>query len=223
MVVTSPTCSDRATLAQVKDAPNRGRRAQLTAAAVALLETQGPDAMTARKVTAQVGTSRMAIYTDFGSMAGLIASVVDHGFGLLLGEFERQRFTGRHLVDIWAIAQAQRDFALAHRHLYAVMFAAETVGGHQRTGAELEQGIEALRFMHRHCRAAVADGDLVVDEPRTATRQLWVGIHGHLMLELAGYMNNEPDPVRSFAETVSTVMIGFGADPTPVRRAVERV
>ncbi|MFC7754693.1 TetR-like C-terminal domain-containing protein [Tsukamurella soli] len=154
-------------------------------------------------------------------MGGLVASVVDHGFTLLLRELEPKQFTGEHLADIWTIAQIQRDFALTHRHLYAVMFAAETVGGYQRSGHDLEQGIETLRFLHRHCRAAVEAGDLTVDEPRTATRQLWISIHGHLMLELAGYMDTEPEPVRSFAQTVATVMIGLGADQTSARDAVD--
>jgi len=203
------------------DAPFRSsdRGQQMTLAAVSLLEEHGPEAVTARKVTAKVDMSSIAIYTEFGSMAGLVASVVDHGFTLLLQRLKKQSLSEDALADLWGATCKAREFALAHPHLYAVMFATRNIGGHERTGAELQQGTETLRGFHRMSRHAVETGQLAA-RPGHVTRQLWTVIHGHLMLELAGYLTLEADRQGAFADIIATTLTGLGADPDAARAAV---
>lgn len=189
-------------------------------AAVELLEEHGPSSMTTRKVTARVGTSSMAVYTDYGSIGGLVAAVVDHGFGLLARELEALPMTDDALGNAWLTARLVREFALGHRHLYAVMFAAESVAGYARSGEDLRQGVETLRFLHRICARLVDEGIFTLADSRAATRRFWVTMHGHLMLELAGYAEPEVEPLTSYGDSVSTLMIGLGADPEVARASV---
>jgi AcrR family transcriptional regulator len=193
----------------------------MTIAAVELLEEHGPGAMTARKITARVGTSSMSVYTDFGSMKGLVGSVVDYGFGLLLEELNVLELTGHPLRDLWSAVSTLRSFALAHRHLYAVMFAAESLGGYERSGDELVEGVETLRFLHRICVRAQEDGHFAVDHASEATRQIWIVMHGHVMLDSAGYLSLDPRRAGSYADTIRHALIGLGASPEDARAAVQ--
>lgn len=190
------------------------------AAAVVLLETDGPSAMTTRKVAAQIDSSSMSVYTDFGSMGGLVAAVVERGFTMLGAELDRLRESDDVLADLWSGLQVARAFALEHRHLYSVMFAAESLGGYQRTGDELRQGIETLRMLSGACRRACADGVFTVPDPWDATRQVWVTMHGFFMLELAGYLPALADSDGAFAEAVRLAMTGLGAPADLAQRAV---
>lgn len=186
----------------------QSRREQLTLAAVELLENSGPDEMTARKITARVGTSSMSVYTDFGSMGGLVAAVVDHGFGLLRDDMEAVGVTSDSLADLWRGVVAVRQFALAHPHLFRVMFAAEALGGYQRSGDELEQGVETLAILNRWCKRIIADGVVRTLEVGDVTRYIWGVMHGHIMLEMAGYLDHGE---RRFAFAMQTAFIGIGA------------
>lgn len=203
------------------DTTDRSLRETLTITAVELLEEQGPANMTARRVTTRAGTSTMAVYTHFGSMGGLVGSVVDHGFGRLFEDFSSLRLTeGDTLGNLWLTIDATRRFALGRRHLYSVMFAAESVGSYERTGDDLRQGTETLRFLHGRCREAIAAGHFDVPRTLDATRQVWATMHGYIMLELAGYTSVEPETPDIFSDAIARTFVGLGADREAATRAV---
>lgn len=196
------------------------RRDELVRAATELLEEQGPDAMTARKITARVGLSSMAIYTEFGSMGGLANSVVEHGFSLLAAELESLELAGDPLANLWTGLSATRSFALEHRDLYTVMFAADRIGGVRREGQDLVRGVETLQFLHRGCAQAHEAELLQARRTRDITLHLWAVLHGNLMLELAGYMDWEDSPDDVFRDAVYRALLAFGADTERARTAV---
>lgn len=180
----------------------------MTLAAVDLLEKSGPSEMTARKITARIGMSSMAVYTDFGSMAGLVAAVVDHGFGHLRKDMEAADVGEDALTSLWLTTAAVRRFALDHPHLYTVMFAAENFGGYERSGSELEQGVETLAILNRQCKRVIADGVVRELDVGDVTRYIWGTMHGHIMLELAGYLDRGSP---RFAFAMQSAFIGLGA------------
>ncbi|ENV37110.1 hypothetical protein F959_01918 [Acinetobacter venetianus RAG-1 = CIP 110063] len=200
----------------------KDRRELMTQAAVELLEQDGPNAMTVRKITAKIGMSSIAVYTEFGSMENLVASVVDYGFLQLIQKFQQLPSTDNVLLDLWQIVCVVREFALAHRHLYAVMFAAESVGGYQRSGDELEQGIETLKFLHKICVKAV-DEKFFSSSSRHATQHIWATMHGRLMLELAGYLSNDKELLKSYGSLIATSMIGLGAQADLVTKTIQTI
>ena len=68
--------------------PRRGRPRRLDeesvlAATVKLLHDHGPVGVTVRSVAEAVGVSRQVVYTQFGSLGGLIDAVYRHGFDQL--------------------------------------------------------------------------------------------------------------------------------------------
>ena len=173
------------------------RRRLLVAAALELLEANGPEAMTTRKIAARVGTSSMAVYTDFGSMGGLVAAVVQEGFDQLASAMRAVPVTADPVADLWRLALAAREFARHHHHLYAVMFAAQAPGGYRRTGDELLQGIETFQALVEFSRRAIDSGRVTAAEPLPVAIQLWMVFHGMIMLELAGYLELHIRPRRA--------------------------
>jgi AcrR family transcriptional regulator len=55
-------------------------RERLVGAGTRLLERDGPEALKARKVAAEIGASTMAVYTHFGGMNGLLEAIIAASF-----------------------------------------------------------------------------------------------------------------------------------------------
>ena len=81
-------------MASVSRRPDVRRR--LLDAAAQVLAEEGPSALTARRLTRDVGASTMAVYTHFGSMPALVREVVADGFARLHARVGRGRRDRRH-------------------------------------------------------------------------------------------------------------------------------
>ncbi|NBM18484.1 TetR/AcrR family transcriptional regulator [Streptomyces sp. GC420] len=125
--------------------PRRGRRPAfsreaITAAAVALADTEGLDAVTMRRVAAQVGAGVMSLYSYAPDKETLLELMVDHVSGELpLTEVP----TGDWRADLRAVARLQRGLMLRHPWLPAALSTHRTPG--PNTLAFLERALAALR------------------------------------------------------------------------------
>jgi AcrR family transcriptional regulator len=125
--------------------PRRGRRPTfsreaITAAAVALADAEGIDAVTMRRVAAQVGAGAMSLYSYAPDKETLLELMVDHVSGELPTTDNR---TGDWRTDLKAIAHLQRAHMLRHPWLPAALSARRTPG--PNTLAFLERALAALR------------------------------------------------------------------------------
>ncbi|RLV04391.1 regulator [Streptomyces griseocarneus] len=125
--------------------PRRGRRPAfsreaITAAAVALADAEGLDAVTMRRVAAQVGAGVMSLYSYAPDKETLLELMLDHVSGELpTGE----ALTGDWRADVKALAHRQRALMLRHPWLPAVLTVRRTPGPNAL--AFLEHGLAALR------------------------------------------------------------------------------
>ncbi|MFE3767751.1 TetR/AcrR family transcriptional regulator C-terminal domain-containing protein [Streptomyces sp. NPDC059104] len=125
--------------------PRRGRkpaysRETITAAAVALADAEGLEAVTIRRVAAQVGAGAMSLYSYAPDKETLLELMVDHVSGELP--------TAHTPTDDWraalkAIAHLQRAHMLRHPWLPAALATHRTPG--PNTLAFLERALAALR------------------------------------------------------------------------------
>ncbi|MFE5871376.1 TetR/AcrR family transcriptional regulator C-terminal domain-containing protein [Streptomyces roseifaciens] len=127
------------------DQPRRGRkpaysREAITAAAVALADTEGLDAVTMRKVAAQVGAGVMSLYSYAPDKETLLHLMVDHVSGELP---TANTLTGDWRADLKAIAHLQRAHMLRHPWLPAALSTRRVPG--PNTLAFLEHVLTALR------------------------------------------------------------------------------
>src|ERR1700742_611699 len=96
-------------------------RDKLLALARERVEESGPEALRARSLTAQADTSTQSLYTLFGGMPGLIDALV---------------------ADFFAKGWTYAEWALAHPHLYRLMYGLS--GGELRHHAGLEVALATL-------------------------------------------------------------------------------
>ncbi|MGV9991312.1 TetR/AcrR family transcriptional regulator C-terminal domain-containing protein [Streptomyces sp. NPDC003374] len=125
--------------------PRRGRRPSfsreaITAAAVAVADAEGLDAVTMRRVAAEVGAGVMSLYSYAPDKETLLELMVDHVSGELPATGET---TGDWRADLKAIAHLQRAHMLRHPWLPAALSTHRTPG--PRTLAFLERALAALR------------------------------------------------------------------------------
>ncbi|WP_418057778.1 TetR/AcrR family transcriptional regulator [Pimelobacter simplex] len=201
-----------------------GRRDALVDAALRLLETEGPEAVTVRRVAQHYGSSTMVVYSEFGSLGALVDAVVVAGFGALREHLLAVEPSPDPVTDLWLLALAYTGFAEHRPHLYDAMYGASAPGGHRRTGEQLLLGLDTFRAYADYCARAVAAGRLRPAEPLEIALDLWTVVHGRIMLERSGLLGAlgsiiRDDPVRTF----ETLMTGLGDDPARVRASVAAV
>ncbi|GAA2732859.1 TetR/AcrR family transcriptional regulator [Streptomyces nogalater] len=125
--------------------PRRGRkpaysREAITAAAVALADAEGLEAVTMRKVAARVGAGAMSLYSYAPDKETLLELMVDHVSGELP---TTNTLTGDWRADLKAIARLQRAHMLRHPWLPAALATRRVPG--PNTLAFLEHALAALR------------------------------------------------------------------------------
>lgn len=90
--------------------------------ALRLLASEGPTALTARRLADAAGTSPAAVYELFGDKAGVLRAVFFSGFERLADELGTPDTNVDGLEALLTLAQRYRAFIVAHPTLSAIMF-----------------------------------------------------------------------------------------------------
>ena len=98
-------------------------RVALLAAAERLVDTAGPAALSVRAVADEVGTTTRAVYSLFGSKAGLLEALAIHLFELLGAAIDSIELTEDPAGDVVSAAvEGFRRVAVSHASLYNLVF-----------------------------------------------------------------------------------------------------
>jgi AcrR family transcriptional regulator len=158
-------------------------RVRLLEHAVRTLSEDGPDALSLRKLAAQVGTSTTAVYSLFGGKPGLLNAVYDEAFARFGDRLAQVTPSDDPLADLAALGEAYRASALDEPHFYQVMFG--PVGGVVTPSPEsLERAEATFRPLLDTVRRAIEAGQLRDDDPVTIATSMWATVHGLVSLEL---------------------------------------
>ena len=159
--------------------------AVLLNAAADLLEEEGADALSVRRIAAAAKVAPMGVYNHFDSKSGIIEALFVEGF-------ERLEVAMSSLPDIDDPVEAlsvacrrYRALALAHPRVYELMFLSP-VPGFEPSDEAKEVAIAAFDGLVAAVRRAMSAGALADGEPTTVAQILWSAIHGWMALELAG-------------------------------------
>jgi AcrR family transcriptional regulator len=202
--MTSPSTSDR---------EGSDVRQRLLEAAAELLDDEGPQALTARRISAAAETSTMAVYTHFGGMPALVKQIVAEGFTRLDEHQATVPHTDDPIADLLALAMAYRDNAMENPHLYAVMFGATSLKGFQLTEDDLEIGLTSFATLTEFIARAMEAGRLRRDHPSRVASQVWTAMHGYVMLELAGLHLPPDNPVEDvMLPLLGTLLAGLSPE-----------
>ncbi len=153
------------------------RRTLITAAARALAEREGWEAVTTRRLSAEIEYSQPVLYKHFGSMEDIVEAVALEGFGELAETLRAARHDSAAPGDgIGRVAAAFTDFATQHPALYDAMFTRST---RLHFGARDTPATPAEAFGELREAVATVTATRDID---TLTEVVWAALHGLVVL-----------------------------------------
>lgn len=164
--------------------PSRDVESALVDAAEAVLEREGPTAVTVRAVAIEAGVAPMGVYNRFGSKEGLIDALLIRSFNGL------QQAVASHgetdpIVRLRQSGVRYREFALANRERYGVMFGGTLGNGEPSEELRTCAG-GAFGELVAHVSTGMAAGRLLPGEAVDVAQQIWSAVHGAVTLEMSG-------------------------------------
>jgi AcrR family transcriptional regulator len=177
-------------------------RTAVLAAAEAIIEREGIDALTLRAVARAVGVSHTAPKNHFGDLEGLLSELAAVGYRrygkALAAAMDAAGVDPR--ARMRAMGRAYVGFARQHPGLFLLMFRSERL---DMTRPALREAIEAARAALRS--AAASSATVKPSTPLQAAARAtasWSLVHGFAMLLLDGRLKN----------TIASLPDGAGAD-----------
>jgi len=165
--------------------PSAGMETALLSSAADILEAEGPDALSVRRIAAAANVAPMGVYNHFDSKNGIIDALFIQGF-------ERLRDALAGIADIQDPYEALREggrryraLALAHPMVYQLMFL-RTVPGYEPSEHALECAARAFDALVAAVQRAMAAGVLAEASPTETAQIIWSGVHGWVSLEIQG-------------------------------------
>lgn len=157
------------------------REQQIVAAARELAETEGWEAVTTRRLAAEIEYSQPVLYSHFKGKSAIMTAVAVQGFEEMADELRVARAGAHEGRDsLAAVAAAYTEFARKRPALYDAMFthAVDLPFASPDTPAHLRNGFDELR---RAVQPLAGD-----DDPGILTETFWASLHGLAMLERSG-------------------------------------
>jgi AcrR family transcriptional regulator len=184
-------------------------RVRLLENAVRTLSQHGVDALSLRKLAAQVDTSTTAVYSLFGGKPGLLNAVFDEAFRRFGERMDDAELTGDPRSDLYALAMAYRASALAEPHFYQIMFG--PIGGAVEPDEEtLTRARGTFQPLVTAVRKAIDAGQLRADNATAVATTMWAAVHGMVSLELRSLLPpGSGDPAELYRQSVLAIGAGW--------------
>jgi AcrR family transcriptional regulator len=201
-------------------------RTALIEHAARLIAEEGRDALTLRRLAAEVGASTMVVYTHFKGMDDLRRELRREGFDRLAQHLGGVEVTDDPVADLLVLGWAYHRNATANPDLYRVMFMERTL---DHADPEVEGGAGSERRDEHATFVTLVDGVarcLAAGRFRPAealplAMQLWAAEHGVASLEIAGMLDAD-EAAASLDAVGVNLMIGFGDDPDRIAASIGR-
>ncbi|HEX4094000.1 MAG TPA: TetR/AcrR family transcriptional regulator [Trebonia sp.] len=179
---------------------------ELLAAAEAVLVREGPGGLTVRAVATEAGIAPMGVYNRLGGKHGLIDALLIRGFDLLTAACDATSGPDA-TARFYDCGRRYREFALANRHFYAIMF--EDAIPHEFDNPEVgEHADAAFTALVRIVELTAAAGAIAAAKPAEVAQQIWSTVHGAVALELKGLVQT-PDPAATYQALLDTLFRGL--------------
>ena len=169
---------------------------RIVAAARKLLDSEGAQAVTMRRVAQAVGITAMAIYRHYPNREGLLNAVANAGFEELTGQLTGRQFSGTIEEQLALMADIYLDHALHNPRLFELMFLMPRAGA-RRYPQDFKAGHSpTANLMVQVIEEAMASGYFRKDDAWEITFEMGGLSHGLIMLYLGGRMDVSPQEFR---------------------------
>lgn len=172
--------------------PSAGMEGALLSAAANLLESEGAESLSVRRIATAAKVAPMGVYNHFESKFGIVEALFIQGFELLKADLS-------HIAEIHdpyeALLEATRRYrasALAHPMRYKLMFM-KAVSGFEPSTEALQISKGAFDGLVAVVKRAMSAHVIVESSPIETTTMIWATIHGWVSLELLemGFMEDK--------------------------------
>lgn len=169
-------------------------RRRLLERAGELLSTEGPAAVSLRKIATDVNTSTTAVYSLFGGKPALLEALYDEAFSRFGAHLRAVPVTDDPAEDLVQIGLAYRRSALADPQFYSVLYSKvvePTKAMSRAAGRTFAPVIDAVR-------RAVEQEVFLAEEPEQIAMSMWGIAHGLVSLELNGNLPPGVDAAATY-------------------------
>jgi AcrR family transcriptional regulator len=191
-------------------------RSALIETAARLLATEGPEALTLRRLADEVGTSTMAVYTHFGGMPELRRALRREGFARLADFLDGVARTRDPVADLIALGYAYFQNAVTNPHLYRAMFMEHGV-----EPADVVIGVETFETLVGAVQRCIETARVRLTDAVAVATHLWALTHGIAMLHLAGFLSVD-QALDSFGGAGRSLLLGYGDERPALDRSMAR-
>jgi AcrR family transcriptional regulator len=162
---------------------------RISRAALAILEAEGPDAVSMRRVADTVGITPMAIYHHFPNREALLDTITNQQFATFLSYIEARPMRGSPETQLISAMEAYIDYAFDRPRIFDYVFAQPRPGARRYPEDFRARRSPTLNPIADAVRAAMHAGTFRKDDVWEVALALWALTHGYVALYRAGRFN----------------------------------
>jgi AcrR family transcriptional regulator len=170
---------------------------KIATAARRILDTEGADAVTMRRVADVVRITPMAIYRHYPNRAALLNALADDGFQELADSLKAKHYRGNIESRLLKMAEIYLDHAIENPRLFELMFLKHREGA-RRYPQDFKAGRSpTASLMSKVVAQGMKNGVICKDDPWEIVFEMGAMSHGLIMLYLGGRIDAGPAVFRA--------------------------
>jgi AcrR family transcriptional regulator len=174
---------------------------RIAAAALRVLEKEGPAAVTMRRIAEAVRITPMAIYHHFPNRAALLKMVTDQEFEKLAAFMDaRQRGKGAGDARLLKVMDYYIDYAFKHPKVFDFVFSQYRTDARRFPKDFRARRSPTMNRVAYTVADAMARGEIRKDDVWEVAMELWAHIHGYVALFRAGRFALSEKQFRSLCQ-----------------------
>jgi AcrR family transcriptional regulator len=154
--------------------------------ALAILEQDGPGAVSMRRVAHAVGITPMAIYHHFPNREALLNTITDREFAKLLSHMQAHPLRGTLEQRLISVMEGYVDYAFVQPRVFDFVFTRVRAGARQFPKDFRARRSPTLNPIADMLSLHMQEGGLKKDDVWEVAFALWAHVHGYVMLFRGG-------------------------------------
>ena len=173
-----------------KETDRAGRRDLIVDVAFNMLQDDGEEAVTIRRIAGALGVGAMTLYTYVDGLEDLHRRIIARGFEMTHTNYcAASDNNHKHDHDWMPGARSYVNFAIKNPNLYHLMFATPCDPDDEQFDQIMHGGFAGLHeVVSERLSSAGLSGEALEEETRKAAGRYWIALHGLATLAIAGRM-----------------------------------
>jgi AcrR family transcriptional regulator len=167
-------------------ATNNNTANRIAQVALSILEKEGPEAVSMRRVAQAVGITPMAIYHHFPDRQALLTTITNREFERLLSYIQSHPLRGSLEDRLFAVMEGYIDYSFAQPRVFDFVFSNVRPGARQFPEDFRARRSPTLNPIADMLAGEMEKGEFKKDDVWEVAFGLWAHVHGYVMLYRAG-------------------------------------